>query len=146
MIITVCLAIMGVLTLFSFILGNTLFGNIISDTFASDIIVNGTTQSLEFSKYSETFAIDPTLGAIAILLGIIAIAGILGIQAIGSGLSPTSIKIIMTALMYFIMWGLLSILSEPLISSIKLMGSFIYVGLTVMYIIGVVQKISGGSE
>jgi len=132
--------------MFSFILGSSLIGTIISDTFASDIIVNGTTQSLEFSKYTNTFAIDPTLGAIAILLGIIAIAGILGIQAIGSGLSPTSIRVIMIALMYFIMWGLLSILAEPLISSISLFGSFIYVGLTVMYIIGVVQKISGGSE
>lgn len=44
-------------------------------------------------------------------------------------------------------WGVFSILAYPMIGSIFFIGGFIYLGLTVMYVMGFVTDLrSGGGE
>jgi len=146
MIIAVCLLILTVLTMFSFIMGNVLTGVVVDDIISNDLIVNDTITTITFEESDAVFSIDPILGAIGILVVIGVVGALLGIQFLGSGLSPESIKIVMSMIMYGGMWGVLSVLSLPLISSIEVFGAFIYVTLTIAYVIGIIQKLGGGSE
>lgn len=146
MIIAVCLLILLVLTMFSFILGNVLTGIVIDDTLSNDLIVNDTITTITFEESDALFSIDPILGAIGILIVIGIVGALVGVQIIGTGLSPESVKIVMSMIMYGGMWGVLSVLSLPLINSIEIFGVFIYISLTIAYVIGIIQKLGGGSE
>lgn len=138
------LLILGVLTIFSMVLGGALSGTILNSDYQGDLIVNGTTTTLEFSGNDQLFAIDPTIATIAVFVVIIAIVAVLGIQFLGSGLSPESIKVIMACILYGAVWGLLSVFAMPLIVAIEVFGTIIYMVLLIGYIIGVIQRITGG--
>jgi len=144
MIISVCLVILTVLTMFSFILGNTLTGSPVDNIISNDLLINDTITTLTFEDADALFVIDPVLGAIGMLVVIGVIAAIIGIQILGSGLSPESVKMIMSMTMYGGMWGVLSILSYPLLNSIEMFGAVIYITLTLAYVIGIIQKLGGG--
>jgi len=145
MIIGLTLSILIVLTLFSLILGNV-FVNI---TYNIGIDSTATTETgaktFEVELGAFTFEIDPVFGMIVIFFVVIAIAAIIGIQVLASGLSPESIRFIMNAILYFGIWSLLSAISAPLIFGIELFGTLIYITLTIGYVIGVIQKQTGGS-
>lgn len=146
MIIGFCLIMLGVLTIFSLILGTSLSGSTLDPTVDTNIIINGTTTTLEWTSGNFLFIIDPTIATIGLFVVIGALAGVLGAQALASGLSPESIKTIMICILYGPTWSLLSVLALPLISAIEIFGNFIYLSLTIAYIYGVINKISGGRE
>jgi len=52
----------------------------------------------------------------------------------------------MNAILYFGIWSLLSSISAPLIFGIEYFGTLIYITLTIGYVIGVIQKQTGGSS
>lgn len=135
---------MGSLTILSLVLGSSLAGSIIGGNYDSDLIVNGTTTTIEFSGDEGIFAIDPTVATIAVFIVIIAIVAVLGIQVLGSGLSGESIKVIMACILYGALWGLLSVLAMPLILAIEIFGTIIYMILLIGYTVGVIQAITGG--
>jgi len=135
---------MGILTIFSIILGADLSGNLFDASIEQELIVNGTTTTLEWEGNDMLFNIDPTVATIAVFVIIGAIVAVLGIQVLGSGLSPESIKTIMTCILYGAIWGLLSILAMPLILAIEIFGTIIYMILLIGYITGVIQAITGG--
>lgn len=143
MLISLTLLMLGVLTIFSIVLGQNLSGTMIDNTYSGEVIINGSVTSLEFSGDAFLFAIDPTITTIAVFVVIGAIAGVLGIQAFASGLSPESIKVIMAMILYGAIWGLLSVFALPLISSIEIFGVIIYMVLLIGYITGVIQKVTG---
>ena len=118
MLIGLTLFILGVLTVFSLVLGGTLSGSVIGSNYDPTIIVNGSTTTLEFSGDDVLFGIDPTVATIAVFVIIIAIVAVLGIQFLGSGLSPESIRTIMACILYGAVWGLLSVLALHLILAI----------------------------
>jgi len=144
MLISLTLLIMGVITLFSLVLGESLSGSIIGGGWDGTLDVNGTESTLEFTGDQGLFAIDPTVATIAIFVVIIAIVAVLGITVLGSGLSPESIKTMVTCILYGAIWGILSILAMPLIIEIEVFGTVIYTVLLMGYIVGVIQSISGG--
>ena len=144
MLVGLTLLILGVLTIFSVVLGSNLSGSILENVYDGDLIVNGTTTTLEFSGDDMLFSIDPTVATIAVFAIIIAIVALLGIQFLGSGLSPESIRVIIACIMYGSVWGLLSLLAMPLILAIEVFGTIIYMALLIGYIVGVVQNIVGG--
>lgn len=146
MLIGLTLFILGVLTIFSIVLGSDLSGSVFDTSLGGDLIVNGTTTTLEFTGDDALFVIDPTIATIAVFVVIIAIVAVLGIQVLGSGLSPESIKTIMTCILYGTVWGLLSVLALPLISAIEVFGTVIYMVLLIGYIVGVIQNITGGND
>ena len=145
-IIGLTLTILLVLVLLSQILGGDFVDIPIS------IIVKGkqklgiVTTNFEFPIGDFIISIDPVAGLIVIFIVIMVIAGLLGIQILASGLSPESIRFMMNAILYFGIWSLLSTMCFGLITSIEIFGTLIYITLTIAYVIGVIQKLSGGND
>lgn len=143
MLIIITLLILIVITIFSVVAGSSFIGNVVENVIDNDIIINGTVTNLQLSS-SSLFNIDPVMGFLATLTTIIVLVGIIGINFLGSGLSENAVRIITIASVYTGVWVVFSLLAEPLIKSIEIFGTLIYVVLTIGYIIGVVQKIAEG--
>lgn len=88
--------------------------------------------------------IDPLTGAIAIIMALAITVSIIGIKILGSGLSDESVRTLIIAITYTGIWTVLSILAYALLVSIEIFGLLIYVALTIGYVVGVIEKISGG--
>lgn len=144
--ITLSLLILGVLTIFSMVLGESLSGTMLKGTYESGAIVNGSTTVMEFGDTDLLFLIDPTVLGIAAFIVIAGIAAVLGITVVGTGLSAESIKVMMSCILYGVIWTLLSIFAMPLILSIEIFGVVIYSILLIAYIVGVIEKITGGDD
>lgn len=144
MLIELCLMVLFAITLLSIMSGGSFTSGITENAIYNEIIINGTTTTVEYGDANLTFAIDPLIGGLVMLTIVVTIAILLGIRAVGSGLADTSIATIRTAIMYLGIWITLSLTSAPLIESITTIGSVIYISLTIFYIIGVFQKITGG--
>lgn len=97
------------------------------------------------SEYN--FKISAIQGAILMITTILAIGAVVGVRVLGTGVSNISVEIITKGTFYFALWGILSAFAQPLISQIYLLGTIIYVILSLMYVVGFVQSInSGGSD
>lgn len=94
------------------------------------------------TPYGITFGINEITGAMAIIIILIYVAVLLGIQIFGSGISEHSIKVVISLTSYLAIWGVFSVLSYNLIISIEIFGIIIYIILTIMYVIGIINKIS----
>lgn len=88
--------------------------------------------------------IDDMTGVIAIIFVIAIFTVLVGIRILATGISETSVKALSSGLVYTGIWTLLSLLSAELIFEIEIVGSLIYVSLTIGYVIGVVEKMYGG--
>lgn len=145
MLIEITLTILIVITLFSIIVGSSFTGNVIENVVDNELIVNGTESTIGLDS-STLFNIDPVIGFTLTIIVIVSLSAILGIQFLGSGLSPTTVRVMIIGIAYAGIWVVFSLLAEPLISSIDTFGALIYVSLTIFYVIGVVQKIAGGDD
>lgn len=145
MLVQLCLIIMGFFSLFSIILGNTF--SVYSGTINIDnsVIVNGSTSTFEIPDVS--YSLDLTsisIGLTFLTVVFIVVVVAVGITVLGSGLSTTSAKYILGITAYASLWGVLSVLSLSLITQIEIYGSLIYIFLTIMYIVGIIGKLSNG--
>lgn len=145
MLISITLLVLVVITLFSIIVGSSFTGNVIENVIDNELIVNGTGSSIGLDS-STLFNIDPVIGFTATIIVIVVLASVLGIQVVGSGLSPTTVRVMVIGISYTGVWIVFSLLAEPLISSIEIFGGLLYVSLTIGYVVGVVQKIAGGND
>lgn len=143
MLITISLVVLIIITLLSILSGNSFIGTPSSINSTYQTIINGTTTTLDVET-NAVFYIDPVAGAIVIFVALGILVGFLGFNALGSGLNETATRIILWVTVYGALWGFFSVLSMNLIIEIELYGSLIYIGLTVMYAIGVIQKLIGG--
>jgi len=143
MIIGLTLMILIILSFLSIILGENFISSSVNVLVDNISILNGTTSTYEVPQETVVFIIDPIAGGIAIIIAIGIIAAVLGVTVLGSGLNQASVRIILLIGAYTEIWILLSGLSANLIKSIEVFGVIIYIGLTLGYIIGVVQKITG---
>lgn len=146
MLIMGSLFIMLVLTVFSIVLGSGWASSPINLTVDNDAIVNGSSSSFIIEGEDLIFNIDPLTGAIAIIAVIGVIAIVAGLQILGSGLSDTSIRMGVLATVYTGIWVVLSVLALSLIFSIEVFGAIIYITLTLVYVVGVIQKMAGGND
>lgn len=147
MILALSLMILIVITLFSVILGSTLISGLANVAIDNDALVDGASSTFEVIGQDVIFNIDTSnliTAGIALITAIIIVSAITGITVLGSGLNPQSAKIIIFLTGYIGIWTTLTALAFNLIVSIELFGTFIYIGLTIAYVIGVIQKISGG--
>jgi len=138
--ITITLGIMMIITLLSIISGNTFTSYSDTQTFDQTVFVNGTASEFAINDTAVLFQIDGLIGALIILVVIATVVGLIGIQVLASGLSDTSVSTIRTSIIYGGIWGLLSVGASALIISIETFGALIYLMLTILYIIGVIQK------
>jgi len=143
MLISITLLILIVITLFSVILGNTFIGNTVDNVIDNSLIMNGTENTLGIDS-SALFNIDPVIGFTTTIIVIVGLVAVLGIQILGSGLSDSTVRIMTIGITYSGVWIVFSLLAEPLISSIEIFGTLLYVVLTIGYVMGVVQKIASG--
>jgi hypothetical protein len=86
-------------------------------------------------------------GLLALMIGFIAIATLLGVHFFGSGLSDSSINIIYKSTVFYTIWGIFSFLglgvgNEYGIISIPVFGVIIYFILTLVYVVGVQSQIN----
>jgi len=91
---------------------------------------------------SEGIYIDQFEGAIIILIVVVMIICVIGLRIWNSGLSDTSIRTYTIIIFYASLWGIFSALAYDLIVAIETFGSFIYIFLTIIFVIGVFQKVS----
>jgi len=145
LIIGLCLSILLVLTLVSVVVGSSFTDSLVQSNIDQEVLIDGGSKTFEISGTDIIFNIDPIVGALVILIAVIGFAILIGIQVLGSGISPESIRIIINCTLYAGIWGILSVLSSPLIISIEVFGSLIYISLTIGYVIGIVQKLGGGT-
>lgn len=146
MLIGITLMVLIVITIFTLILGNDLIATTINVVVDNTSLVDGTPITYEVPGVDVLFNIDTStliVAGIVLIVSIGIIAGVTGIQVLGSGLSPSSVRIIILITSYVGIWSVLSILAFSLIVSIEIFGSVIYISLTLAYVIGVIQKISG---
>ena len=139
MFIAISLSILIVITLFAVITGSSL-KEIGAENIDGSGLVNGTSTDYDISNIGATFYIDEFAGAVVIIIAIMIIAIIVGLNIFGSGLSDRSVKILTTGLAYYGIWTIFSILSYDLIISIEVIGVLLYITLTIVFTIGLVQK------
>ena len=149
MLIGASLIIISVIAFLNLIVGGDFLGAIASLSVDNEAIIDGVPTTFVVEASDILFSIDTStivgaLGIIAITL--IGTAAITGISVVGSGLNPQSARIIILAIVYGGLWGLLSLLAYSLIVSIEVFGAVIYVAITIAYVIGVIQSISGGND
>jgi len=72
---------------------------------------------------------------LALIVGIVA-----GIKVLGSGLSETSIMILFASISYLGLWACLSIVSMEFVFG-HIEASLLWIGLTIMFVLGVTQSI-----
>ena len=146
MIIGATVFILLILIFLNLILGNNFIDTTLEVGLENEAIVNGTSTTFLQETQNLIFYIDTSnliLAGITLLTTIIIAASITGITVLGSGLNPQSSRIIVLLTAYIGLWSTLSILVFSLINSILIFGSIIYIGITLGYAFGVVQKISG---
>lgn len=146
MLIETSLLILIILTFFSMISGQFLVGTSQDIGIDNTALINGSTSTYVVSAENTLFFIDTSdliVAGIVLLTTIIIVAGITGIQFLGSGLNVASVRVIILLTGYIGIWVALTTLAYSLITSIQVFGSIIYIGLTLAYVIGVIQKISG---
>lgn len=141
--IGVMISIMGVLTFFSLLTGNSLIGSNTTAMGDSLITVDGVATTISYDPATEVFYIDPVLGFISLFVVFGSVAGIAGIQFLGSGLSDSAVRTVTWTIIYGSVWGLMSVLAIPLITGIALLGSIVYYIITFFYVFAVAKKLSG---
>ena len=106
--------------------------------------LNNTLTEARLEGISTEINIDALTGAIAIIIALAMITSVIGLRVLGSGLSDASVRTLTIAIIYTSIWTVLSVLAYPLFAGIELFGVLIYVALTIVFVIGVIEKISGG--
>lgn len=81
-------------------------------------------------------SLSSTLFYLGVMVGVIALAAVVGINVLGSGLSNASSGTIIFFVTMFMLWGLMSVGTQSIFSKIPLIGNFIYVLLTFSYSLG----------
>lgn len=112
-----------------------------SFTESSSYLENGTQSSWSYYNVSTGFYIDQFEGAIVILIIVIAIVVVVGLRFFNSGLSDPAVRTFTIIAFYVSLWGIFSVMAYDLIVSIAIFGAFIYICLTIIFIVGVFQTI-----
>ncbi len=140
MIIGACLAIMLVLTLLSVLFGNSFVGAIVETSISGTNVLNGSSSTFSLDNIETDFRIDSLEGAIVIIVVIILFATLIGVKILSSGLSESAHRIVVICTCYFGIWIILSVLGGAFIFQIQEFGALIYISITIIYVIGVIQK------
>ena len=105
--------------------------------------INGSSTTMGGGIETYTLGLSPLQGALAWIITLVTIICLAGLQVLASGLSDPAVKTLRMSLMYGGIWAVLSVLTWSLIISIPIFGGIIWLALTVIYAIGVFQKMGG---
>lgn len=103
---------------------------------------NGTVTTVETEAVSLTVGFDWATGALAVMVGGIAIIAILGIRVLGSGLSDFSVEAISKIALFYVFWLFFSLFA---LEAFELMpfylGWVLYLFLTMFYSFGIMEEL-----
>lgn len=122
-----------VLSLVSIIFGNEFIG----------INIEGVSVKKGMDTYQSKpifFNIDPLTIGLEVVIIIALACALLGVRILASGLSEQSVRLLSVSLSYSGIWAFLSLLAYPLIRTIEIFGVVLYILLTVLFTIGVIEK------
>lgn len=148
MLIGISLMIIIVITLLSLVIGEDFVSGVVNLEIDNEALVDNITNTFVVEGQDVLFQINTSNlieAGIALLVVIIAVAVVTGITFLASGINPQSARIIVFLTGYIGIWGVLTVLAFNLIRQIEVFGSVIYISLTLTYITGVIQKLSGAS-
>jgi hypothetical protein len=78
---------------------------------------------------------------------VVAIIGVVfGLKIFGSGIDSESVRTMIIGLGYTGLWTTFSVLASPILIAISYLGLLFYVILTILFVVGVFDKIAGGEE
>lgn len=97
-------------------------------------------ETREMPVQEEPFTLVGMDGAMVVLVAAIAIAMLLGISILGSGVSEYTQSLTLHVAVYGGIWGVFSALSYTMLISLAIFGAFIWICFTVMYVLGFVQE------
>jgi hypothetical protein len=81
-----------------------------------------------------------------ILIGALAVAGIAGIRFLGSGVSDLTQQLIFQSVIYLGIWGIFSVFAWDVIGNMGTTGTFIWLILTLMLVVGFASEVTGGAS
>lgn len=99
------------------------------------------------ANWGFNFSLGTSLGFIALVVGIIVFAGIIGTKVLGStagGGNDTSSAMILKGTFFLGLWGILSALAITLITAVDVLGPIFYIILTLLYCVGIVGQVGNG--
>jgi hypothetical protein len=94
---------------------------------------------------SRSFSLSVTSGLIVAITVAITVATAAGMGILGSGLNSTAIMIAFKGGLLMLIWAFCSALGIGLLLQIQVIGFVIYLTLTTIYFLGVLQQIGFGS-
>ena len=107
------------------------------------------TQGLLFQDVGQTnnngkggLSISSSLGIIALIIGLMALAIVAGLSILGSGISETSVSALWLGTGLIALWGIFSAIALNLIILIEL-GPIFYIVLTFCYCVGIILAVKG---
>lgn len=83
--------------------------------------------------------------AMIILVSALAVGGIAGIRILGTGVSDLSQKLIIISIIFLGLYAIFSVLAYDLINTMGTYGWAIWLVLTIIFVLGVAQNITGES-
>lgn len=83
-------------------------------------------------------------GMMIILIAALAISGVAAITVFGTGISFFGQKVIFASASFVVLWALLTIGMYSMVMAIPIVGIFVWLTLTAMYLIGVAQLLLSG--
>lgn len=95
------------------------------------------------TNYGTSFNIASSWGVIAIVVGLIVLAGIVGLNILGSGENSFSSKAIVIGTGLTALWSVFSLLSLDVLTEVSYFGVLIYFGLTCCFAVGAIQTLGG---
>lgn len=135
---------MILLTLLSVTSGNSFFGASLSSFVDNSMIVNGTTTVTTYAETVLFFNFDSLLGFTNTITMMIALAGIIGLVVISTGMNSYSVKVIVLSTIMLGIWWTLTQLGGQLIFDIPEVGQFIWIVFTMVFVVGFLMKFMGG--
>jgi len=112
------------------------------------IIAGYSMSAVSVSGYAGSVNISTDLNNwVIVLLAIGFVLALVGLKVMGSGLSDSSVKIIITATIYIVLWAILSVYSLNLLVLLPMgIGNLLYSFLTVLYAIGCFMQLKNGGS
>jgi hypothetical protein len=112
---------------------------IVVDGVETQVNITGTSQNIPFNLSGMDMAM-------IILIGALAVAGIAGIRFLGSGVSDLTQQLIFQSVIYLGIWGIFSVFAWDVIGNMGTTGTFIWLILTLMLVVGFASEVSGGAS
>lgn len=131
------------ITNFAYYNTNSTFTN--STNWGGSQILNDSSSDLQVEGYNLSIGFDTTNGVIVILISTIALAVLLGITVVGSGLADKSVEIAWKSIAYFSLWTMISLLGTEGLFSIPFFGAMTFFIMTLFYTLGVYGEVGSGS-